>query len=134
MCEESKIIKFQEGIPGFENLKEFVLLQDEQGSFCYLQSVEQETICFVMVEPYKFKKDYAPNISESYFAKLGGGGSSEFVLYAIVTLGESVEQSTMNLQAPIMIHVERRVGVQAIVENESYGRRTKIVDLVEGKD
>lgn len=133
MSENKKIIKFQEGIPGFENLKDFVLQVDEQSSFCYLQSVEQEAVCFVVVEPYRFKEDYTPNISETYFAKLGGGSSEEFMVYAIVTLGKTIQTSTINLQAPILIHVEGRMGVQAIVENENYDRRTKIEDLLEGR-
>ena len=40
----NKIIEFKEGIPGFEALRKFILIEDAESKFCYLQSVEE--YCF----------------------------------------------------------------------------------------
>ncbi len=125
-----KVITFKEGIPGFEDLKEFILIEEKDSVFHYLQSVEDEQICFVIADPYYFKKDYKPTIKESYFEKLGGGDNEVFSLYVIVTLKDQVENSTLNLAGPLLIHVENRQGVQVITEDADYTTRHKLLDLI----
>ena len=128
--DENKQIVFTEGLPGFEDLKAFILLEDIDSPFCYLQSLDQGDITFTIIDPLRVKKDYAPYIHENYFDKLGGGNTSEFIMYSIVTLREPIEETTVNLQAPLLIHTDRRVGVQAIVEDKSYKVRHKLVELI----
>ena len=128
--DENKIIYFKEGLPGFERLKQFILLEDEESNFCYLQSVEDKDIAFTIISPEYVKSDYAPCIGESYFEKLGGGATDEFVLYNIITLRNPIEESTINLQAPLLIHIERRLGVQVIVEDKHYKVRENFMELI----
>lgn len=129
--EENKIIYFKEGLPGFERLKQFILLEDEESNFCYLQSVEDKDLAFTIISPEYVKADYAPYIGESYFEKLGGGVTEEFVLYNIITLRNPIEESTINLQAPLLIHIERRQGVQVIVEDKHYKVRENLMKLIQ---
>ncbi|MGL5677583.1 MAG: flagellar assembly protein FliW [Cellulosilyticaceae bacterium] len=128
--QQENIIIFKEGIPGFEHLTKFVLIEEGDGVFFYLQSVEESSILFPVINPHLIKVDYAPHIQERYFDKLGGGESEAFVLYTIATLREPVGESTVNLQAPLLIHVERRMGIQVIAEDKTYHTRHKIADLM----
>lgn len=128
--DKNKIIYFKEGLPGFEMLKQFVLLEDEESNFCYLQSVEDKDIAFTIISPEHVKSDYTPCIGENYFEKLGGGTTDEFVLYNIITLRNPIEESTINLQAPLLIHIERRLGVQVIVEDKHYKVRENLIKLI----
>lgn len=129
--DEATLITFPEGIPGFEDLKQYTMLEEGDGVFYYLQSIEDGNIAFPIINPYLIKSDYAPSISEHYFQKLGGGESSEFALFLITTLREDVMASTVNLQAPLLIHTDRKKGVQAIVEGEIYHSKHKVVDLLQ---
>ena len=122
---EDKIITIEEGIPGFEELTKFIIEESEHEKFYYLQSIEDESIGFVIVDPYKYREDYAPKINESYFAKLGGGSDDVFVVYAILTLGRTLIDTTINLKAPILIHTETKQGAQVILENQDYATKTK---------
>ncbi len=129
--QKNKVITFEEGIPGFEELTQFTLLEEEKtDTFVYLQSIENEHICFVITDPYKFKEDYAPVINESYFDKLGGGADEEFALYAVVCLKENIEESTLNLAGPILIHTKNMKGIQVITEEKIYRTKHRIVDLL----
>lgn len=128
--DESKKIVFKDGIPGFEQLKDFVLIEEDDNAFCYLQSLQDGQIAFAIISPYSLKADYSPHIHEVYFEKCGGGESIQFSLYVIATVGKNMEQTTVNLQAPLLIHTERRLGVQAIVEDKEYTTRHKVIDLV----
>lgn len=128
--DEEKVITFKEGIPGFEELRKFILMEDEESEFCFLQSIEDGRIVFTVIEPYKIKEDYKPAINEGYFEKLGGGYTEEFTLYNIITIREKLEDTTINLNAPLLIHVERRLGVQAITEDNTYKIRQSLMELI----
>ena len=45
--DEKKVIDFEEGLPGFENLRKFLFMTDENedAPFCWLQSIE-DIYCF----------------------------------------------------------------------------------------
>lgn len=129
--ELDKAIEFKEGIPGFEHLRKFILIEDAESKLCYLQSVEEGAITFTIINPEWIKSDYAPCIGESYFEKLGGGKTEEFALYNIVAVREPIEETTVNLQAPLLIHTNRRLGVQAIVEGKQYQVRHKLIELIQ---
>lgn len=128
--DESKKIVFKDGIPGFEELKDFIFIEEVDNAFSYLQSLQDGQVAFAIISPYILKPDYHPHIGEVYFEKLGGGESKEFSLYVIATVGGDMEQTTVNLQAPLLIHADRRLGVQAIVEDKEYRTRHKVVELV----
>ena len=128
---ETKVIEFPEGLPGFENLTKFIILEEPDAKeFMHLQSVEEKDVSFLITDPYRFKTDYAPIINEAYFEKLGGGADDEFVLYTIACIRENVKDSTLNLAGPILIHTKNKKGIQVVTEDKAYSTKTKIADLV----
>lgn len=130
---EEKVIHFEEGIPGFEELHDFAYIDSEDGVFNYLQSIENEAICFVVIDPYQYMEDYAPVISENYFQKLGGGATEDFILLTVTCIRDNVEESTVNLAGPLLINVENKKGVQVITEDKKYTTRHKLMSLLNGE-
>lgn len=129
---EEKIIHFKEGIPGFEELKKYIMIEEEQDSpFCYLQSIEDGEICFILTNPYLFKSDYEPAIRKQYFEQLGGGKLEDFSVFAIVTIKGEIETATLNLMAPLIIQQNSRLGIQVILEGQDYTTRHAVLDLLE---
>ena len=127
---ENQMIHFQEGIPGFRDLKEYVLIEDTESAFYYLQSIQEGNISFIMINPYLLKKDYTINIKEQYIETLGGGEVKEFSIYVIATILDTVEKATVNLVAPVLIQNEKRQGMQIILENTRYTTKHRIIDLM----
>lgn len=126
--QDDKMITFEEGLPGFEHLHHFAFIDSEEGTFNYLQSVEETEICFIITSPYTFKEDYAPNIRESYFEKLGGGNNEDFILFSIACLRRPIEESTINLAAPLLIQTEYKKGIQVILEDKRYTTQYPIIE------
>ncbi|MBK3494828.1 flagellar assembly protein FliW [Viridibacillus sp. YIM B01967] len=126
--EKENIITFEEGIPGFEESKKFVLLPLEKESpFCLLQSTEQVVVGFVVAFPFLFKKDYAFDLLESDKKVLRVKEESDIVTYSIVTLKDPLEASTLNLLAPVLINVKEKIGKQIVLQdNEKYALRHPI--------
>ena len=69
--EENKIIKFAEGIPGFPNSKNYVMLskKDQNQLFCWLQSVDETDTAFALTVPYVFYPDYKPDVAVKEFIR-----------------------------------------------------------------
>lgn len=127
---EEKHITFTEGIPGFENLTKFVLLQEENSQhFFYLQSVEENGICFVMVSPWGLIKGYNLHIPQSIEEKIGFG--TEIEVYLIVRVDEDPLKTTVNMQAPIVINPETNKGYQMILEGSESNLRTLLSQVID---
>nr|WP_302599107.1 flagellar assembly protein FliW [uncultured Cellulosilyticum sp.] len=127
---EDGVINFSEGIPGFRELKRYIMINDEESPFAYLQSIEDGNVSFIIINPYELKKDYTIEIKDQYVAALGSGSAEQFSVFVITTLVSNLEAATVNLLAPIIIQNETRQGMQVILENTKYTTRHKIVDLL----
>ncbi|WP_419393368.1 flagellar assembly protein FliW [Cytobacillus praedii] len=119
-CKED-IIYFGSGIPGFPEDKEFINLPlGMDSSFSILQSINNEELGFVIAEPFSFFKEYEFDLDESVITQLKIKDKTDIIIYSIVTLGDSLATSTVNLQAPIIINKIERLGKQAILNTDKY--------------
>lgn len=124
--DETKLLTFEKGILGFENLTQFALLHDEalspeeESVFYWLQSVEDESIAFVLVNMVSLLPDYNPIVAKSEIDALGEYNEDTFTFYNIATIPENIKDMTVNLKAPIVINSKNRLGKQVICTNEEY--------------
>ena len=128
--DERQIISFPEGIPGFDYIKSFVLLDSEEESspFKWLQACDEESIAFIIMRPADFVKDYAPDISQGDIESVGAASLNELLVFSIVTIPEDPSKMTANLQGPVIINPKNRLGRQAISMSERYFVRHLILD------
>ncbi len=121
-------VVFPEGILGFEDLKEYALLDAAQPPFYWLQSLQRVEIAFVMIEPTAFKPDYTPDVEPEDLAEIGLIGLGEDALvFAIVTIPEDARKMTANLQGPVIINRKTRMGRQFISTNPDWKVRHEIM-------
>ncbi|MEQ6854579.1 flagellar assembly protein FliW [Lysinibacillus capsici] len=118
VIDEKEILTFERGLPGFPTEKRFVLLPiDSELPIAILQSINDASIGFVIAYPYTFKTDYAFDISEEDIADLQIESEEDVVTYAIVTLKDSLNKSTLNLLAPIIINIKKKLGKQIVLND-----------------
>lgn len=119
---EQDIIDFENGLLGFENYTKFVILPvDPDSPLVILQSTEEQNISFVLAFPYAFKPDYAFDLSADDIEQLLIENKEDVLTYSIVTLQESMQDSTINLLAPIVINRSKKKGKQVILnDNNAY--------------
>lgn len=116
--EKEQLITFEEGIPGFPDEKQFVLIPfGENTPFIILQSTNTVQTGFVLAFPYLFKADYAFDLSDEDVEALSIEKQEDIITYAIVTLKDTLPNSTINLLAPIVINTEKRQGKQIILND-----------------
>jgi len=124
MVEEEKVIHFDKGLPGFQEEKAFVLIDfPDNPVFQILQSTTSAHVAFVVASPYHFKKDYAFDLGEQVKKELSITQFEQVRVLSILTLRDPFVDSTINLQAPLIINVDSMVGQQIILSDE-YSSRT----------
>lgn len=119
--DESELIVFPFGLPGFEELRRFALLQPEADlPFYYLQSAEQGEINFVVADPFRFYPDYEFDLPESVLEEIEIRHEREIRIVSIVTLKKTIQDSTINLLAPVVINMSKKLGKQVVLHQTSY--------------
>ncbi|MEN1967319.1 flagellar assembly protein FliW [Lentibacillus sp. N15] len=125
--EESKRIQFPAGLPGFLEETEFMLLDLPGNSvFQLLQSLKTPTTAFVVTNPHHFYKEYTVNLDDSIIEALRITNEQDVAILVIVTLASPLEQSTLNLKAPVVINVTSRYGKQYILNTTDYSSKAVI--------
>ncbi len=127
-----EIIQFPNGLFGFENAHEFLLirLEDDIASPFCLQSTEEPNLAFVVLDPFQLVPDYAPDLPDEDCVRLGDPSGEHIALYAICVLREPMSESTVNLRYPIAMHLETRIAYQVILNNSGYTFQHKLSDLL----
>lgn len=133
--EEDKILTFDNGIMGFEELKRFTILFDneEEGTpvISWLQSLDEEALAIPVINPLLVKPDYNPIVEDELLASLGELTEENVVILLSVTVPADAEKVTANLKAPFIINADTKKGCQLIVENADYEIKYNIYDAIQ---
>ena len=126
--EENNIITFNKGIPGFNELRKFILINlQEYEPFKLFQSLENDEISLIVTSPYEFIKEYEIKLSEETVNNLKINSPEEVMVLTTVTLNSDVEKITTNLQGPIVINTSNNFGEQIIIDNSKYKVKSPLI-------
>ncbi|MCL1852045.1 MAG: flagellar assembly protein FliW [Peptococcaceae bacterium] len=122
MREDSVIVQFPKGIPGFEEYENFAMTMEEDTPLAHLTVHDDEDCGFLLLQPQALFDEYAPDVSiDDHVTSLLELQEGEPVeMWVIVTLGQDVRESTANLRAPLLINRRTHKGVQMIIDNDVY--------------
>ncbi|MBU9721726.1 MULTISPECIES: flagellar assembly protein FliW [Bacillaceae] len=125
----NNIIQFEQGIPSFEEEKEFILLpySEEQSPFYILQSVKTSGLAFMVMTPFTFFPDYEAKLSDSVIEQLAIEKQEDVALFVIITLRETLQESTVNLKGPIVVNSAAQKGKQVVLNDTAYHTKHALV-------
>lgn len=113
--DDACVFTFEKGLPGFEELKKFIWLPFENSLFSCLQSIDEKNVAFFTISPFKLISDYEFDIDDAVVDELKITKAEEVLTLAILTIPEGKpEKTTANLQAPLVINIESRLGTQVV--------------------
>ena len=114
---EDDVITFIEPIFGFKDYSRFAVLTEESIGldFAWLQSVEDASVCFILVNPSTVVGQYNP-VLPTRVAELIETDEPMFWLVAV--LRDTLEKSTVNLKSPIVINPVSKSAAQVILEDD----------------
>lgn len=133
--QEKEIVKFENGLPGFEDTKEYIVLPIEKDSpFALLQAIKEKEIGFVLAFPFAFKADYAFDISDKEKLDLKTELVEDLAVYSIVSLKDNFQDSTLNLLAPVVINIKERLGKQLVLQDSNQYQLHYPLQLTKGSE
>lgn len=111
---------FPEGLIGFENLRNFVVMPNEQeGPLFWIQSIEDPQLAFVLTDPTHFYYDYKVVPDGRERQKLGINEGEDCLVVSVVTVPQS-RNITLNLAAPILFAPNTNRALQVILEGTNF--------------
>lgn len=133
---DEDIILFEEGILGFEDVKKFGLIsnEDPESPFCWLQAIDRPELAFAMVDPFAIKKDYDFDLKEETVSALEIDSPTQVNVLSIVVVPEDLNKISMNLKAPIVINSEKKKAAQVILDTDRYTVRHYIMDELQKQE
>ncbi|MEM6689117.1 MAG: flagellar assembly protein FliW [Planctomycetota bacterium] len=108
---------FPQGLIGMETLRQWTLIPDEQNeSVAWLQSASQADRALALVSPRAFFEDYRVRVSKRDLTTLHMSPGSE--LFIMTTVAGHVGRLTTNLRAPVLLNLDRRLGIQVVTSDD----------------
>lgn len=115
--EADKVIEFRSPILGFDNYREFTMVNSiEDDVFYWLQSIKDEDLSFIVINPFDFTADYQVNISDKIKEKLEITEDDELIICTLVVVRNGGKKVTTNLKAPIIINADKNTAGQVVLE------------------
>ena len=134
--EDEKILTFDNGIMGFEDMKRWTLIYDiekgSEGPISWFQSLDMAELALPVINPYTVTAVYEPVVEDELLKPLGEFKDEELVTLLTITIpSEDPSKTTANFRAPILINPVNRKGIQVIVNNEDYPIKLSIYESVQ---
>lgn len=120
--ESSDIIQINNGLIGFDSYTKYLPLSfhEENNFMISLQSLEEESLSFILMDPFQLFPEYAPDLTEQDMEELKIDSLEDVVFYAICVIRDTTASSTVNLKAPLVINLANRTAKQVILEQPEY--------------
>jgi flagellar assembly factor FliW len=111
--EPDDILFFRNGLLGFEDCRHWVLLADSDNSaVAWLQSMQHADVAMPVVSPRRFVADYQVRLEPNDVDILQLSSVEQAYVLGVVSRDEDV--LTLNLRAPLVINLDRRIGCQVV--------------------
>jgi flagellar assembly factor FliW len=128
------VVRFQKGLPGFEDLTEFVFIAATRAKpFVFMQSIKQDDCCFICVDPFLIMDGYSVTMNQASCKRLGLDDPLQARVFSIVTVDEKKETVTANLKSPVLVNFATLQGEQIILEDADWPIRYDIWQAIENR-
>ncbi|MFA6540348.1 MAG: flagellar assembly protein FliW [Bacteroidota bacterium] len=117
--EEKHVLNFPYGLIGFEENRKFLVVNDEESEpFRWLVSLDDPELSFPMIDVSTYSE-----ISNKYFPK------ENVTLFAVASIKEHFDESTVNMRSPIVIDNADRKGKQIVLDDDVLMVRTPLTSF-----
>jgi flagellar assembly factor FliW len=115
---EIPVIDLVHPLPGFPDHHRFALVQlDDDGILCQLRSLDDPSLRFLVVPPVAFFPDYAPVVGDDVVGDLQITSADEVIVLLVLNAGDSLDTTTANLLAPVVVNTATRRASQVILDD-----------------
>ena len=124
---ETEIYTFPEGLFGFADVRSYLIVESPQGGlFRWLQSTEAPSLAFVVCDPAPFFPEYRVKVRPEDLAAIKLLDVAAGVVLVILTVPRDPREITANLQGPLVLNREARLGRQVVLAEPGVTPRHRI--------
>ncbi|MCA9242517.1 MAG: flagellar assembly protein FliW [Phycisphaerales bacterium] len=124
--DDSRIMRFRDGMPGFPGEQRFALLQtNNDPAFFWLQSVDRPELAFVVCDPLTFVPDFQATIRREELESIDADAVEACQVFVIVNKVDGA--LTANLLGPLVIGVNSLLGRQLVLSEKKYSTRHRLM-------
>ncbi len=124
--DEKKIIIFPVGIPGFTDLKRYVLI-DYKDPIQWLHAVDDPDVAFIVINPFNMFPDYSLDIKDDIESFLEIKEPKDLVILSILTVTN--QTITVNLRGPLVMNSANLKAAQVLLDDDKYSFKTPLPSL-----
>lgn len=128
---DEKIVHFDNGILGFEDYKDYTILYDIDADgksfFSWLQSIDEKTLAFPVVNPFKADENYNPQVNDEMLKPIGDYSDEDLAVFLMATIPPDVKETSVNMRAPLIINASTKKGIQIILDSSEYEIKHKLI-------
>ncbi|WP_339205359.1 flagellar assembly protein FliW [Paenibacillus sp. FSL K6-3182] len=127
MSTEQTSYKFEQGIPGFEHLTQFIF--EEVGDnlpMKLMKAGDEPSISLLVADPFLFYPEYEWQLPDHVKEELGINSEEEVEIWSVLTINTDFANATINLLAPIILNRRTLLGKQLILHDNTYSSRAPL--------
>jgi len=128
---DDAVLEFRDGLIGLPGKRWALIAQSDDTPFYWLHSVDDPSLALPVTSPWLFFPDYEARVADDDAAALELDGPEEASIFCVVRAASRLEDFTVNLLAPVVIHAAKRLGRQVINEAGGYSVRAPLFAEVE---
>lgn len=130
--DEGDVYQFSIPMFGLEEYTQFVLIRpDESLPFAYLQSTQDPYISLLLADPFVFHSSYEFDLPEKELELLHNPTPDDLAVWVTVTLKDTLQNSMMNLLAPLVFNHKQKRGLQVVLHNSGYATKVPLKPVTE---
>lgn len=120
--EENRIFNFALPIIGFDNLKQFVILDpNKETLFKWLQSVEDPALAFPIISVSALEIDYTIDLPDNVVEILKITNVESLLVMNITSIPQDDPRgTTINLLAPLIFNLDNQTAGQVVLSGSGY--------------
>jgi flagellar assembly factor FliW len=125
LSSDQSTIIFPDGLPGLPGeLTRFELVAlAEESPFFFLQSLQDENIGFILINPFALFPGYEFDLPEEEAEVLSVKRPEQPAVFCIVNAGRGLSSATVNLLAPLVLNAATGAARQVVLDDKRYGVR-----------
>lgn len=122
------IIRFPDGLPGFEGNTYALIHSEENPNVNWLQSATDPDVAVIIMDPKLLRPDYKLNPRPEELTAINASENFEekVVVRVIIRASDKPDELYLNLFAPILFNVAERLGMQLALVGSDYTIRETV--------
>jgi len=131
--DEAQILTFEQGIPGFEDLRRWALFHLEDCSeLDWLQAVDEPAVALLLADPDRLFANYDVKVEPEELEPLAlseaarYGDTPPVVMRVVLRRDADSDGFVANLRAPILFNLENRKGMQLVLNQSFYSAHQRL--------